>query len=77
VLLDIEMPNMDGFEACQRLRKVDPELPIIFVTAHADVDYRHEARKSGGDSFLTKPIQKTALLSLVNLFLSNSARRKR
>lgn len=75
VLLDIEMPNMDGFEVCRNIRKADSSIPIIFVTAYADVEHRVKGREAGGDSFLAKPIRDAPLLSVVKLFLNASRHR--
>lgn len=75
VLMDIEMPEMDGFVACREIRQVDSSVPIVFVTAHATVDYRRRGREAGGDSFLAKPVKKAPLLSLVTMFSSASRHR--
>ena len=75
ILLDIEMPDMDGFEVCRTIRAVDSSVPIIFVTAHADLGHRVQGRDAGGDSFLAKPIKEAPLLSLVKLFLNASRHR--
>ena len=75
ILLDIEMPDMDGFEVCRTIRAVDSSVPIVFVTAHADVEHRVMGREAGGDSFLAKPVREAALLSLVKLFLNASRHR--
>ncbi|MDH2435208.1 EAL domain-containing protein [Pokkaliibacter sp. MBI-7] len=58
ILLDVEMPGMDGYEVCQTIKK-DSELsdiPIIFVTAHSEVQNELRALESGGVDFLHKPI---------------------
>ncbi|MCK5379365.1 MAG: response regulator [Acidobacteria bacterium] len=75
ILLDIEMPDMDGFEVCRTIREVDSSVPIIFVTAHADVEHRVKGRSAGSDSFLAKPIREVPLLSVVKLFLNASRHR--
>lgn len=75
ILLDIEMPDMDGFEVCRTIREVDSSVPVVFVTAHADLEHRVKGREAGGDSFLAKPIREAALLSLVKLFLNASRHR--
>ena len=75
ILLDIEMPDMDGFEVCRTIREVDSSVPIVFVTAHADLEHRVKGREAGGDSFLGKPVREAALLSLVKLFLNASRHR--
>jgi two-component system sensor histidine kinase/response regulator len=64
VILDVRMPDMDGFEVCARLRALPggPETPILFFTALRDVDTFDRAAQAGGDDFLTKPILPTELL---------------
>ena len=77
ILLDIAMPEIDGLSICRAIRRIDKELPIVFVTAHADVANRVDAREAGGDSFLTKPIQPGTLLPLVKVFTRAERRRPR
>lgn len=63
ILLDVMMPEKDGFELCAELRR-DPELaavPIILVTALDDRDARHRGLEVGADEFLTKPFNTTEL----------------
>ncbi len=64
VLLDVVMPVMDGFEACRQIRAMDrgSEVPILFVTAHGDLQTHGKAIESGADDFLSKPIQRVELL---------------
>ncbi len=59
VLLDISMPEMDGFEVCTRM-KAEPRLkdvPVIFLTAHTDVSEKVRAFAVGGIDYVTKPFQ--------------------
>jgi CheY-like chemotaxis protein len=58
VLLDIEMPGMDGFELCRRLRLLSghEKTPVIYVTGHADFDSRARSVLSGGDDLISKPV---------------------
>ena len=57
VLMDCEMPRMDGFEATRRIRELDqPQVPIIAFTAHAGASDREQCRRSGMDDFLSKPV---------------------
>jgi DNA-binding response OmpR family regulator len=57
VLLDIEMPEMDGFAACASIRReADPDLPIIMVTGLDDAESIHRAFAAGATDFITKPI---------------------
>jgi len=74
ILLDVEMPEMDGFSVCKAIRNVDPAVPIVFVTSHVDLEHRVKGREAGGDSFLAKPVRPGALMSLVGLFSSSSRR---
>lgn len=67
VLLDVMMPDMDGFETCKKI-KSNPEtnhIPVIMVTALSDVENRVKGLESGADEFLTKPIDDTALFARV------------
>ena len=58
VLLDIEMPGMDGFELCRKLRLLPgyKKTPVIYVTSHSDFDNRARSVLSGGDDLISKPI---------------------
>ncbi|MCX7794334.1 MAG: sigma-54 dependent transcriptional regulator [Thermodesulfovibrionales bacterium] len=55
VLLDLNMPDMNGLETMQHLREIDPEVPIIFVTAYGDIPTAVEAIKMGAYDFIIKP----------------------
>jgi len=58
VLLDIELPGMDGFELCQKLRAMPDyrKTPILFVSGHTELDDRIKSVLSGGDDLISKPI---------------------
>lgn len=65
ILLDVMMPRMSGFQACQKL-KADPEtrdIPVIMVTALNEVSDVEKAVESGANDFLTKPVNKLELLT--------------
>jgi two-component system KDP operon response regulator KdpE len=57
VLLDINMPGMDGVEVCKSIRKVSPRLPIIMLTVQGGEDRKVDALDSGADDYITKPFQ--------------------
>jgi DNA-binding response OmpR family regulator len=58
VLLDIEMPDLSGYDTCRRFREQErgTDVPVIFVSAHDTTPERVAAYEAGGDDFLTKPI---------------------
>ena len=67
VLLDVMMPEMDGFDVCRRL-KADPqtaEIPVVMVTALSEVADRVRGLQAGADDFLTKPVNDVALFARV------------
>ncbi len=65
LLLDIKMPGMDGMELQERIREVDPDPTIIFITAHATVDTAVKALKNGAFDYVTKPVDPDYLSHLV------------
>ena len=67
VLLDLRMPEMDGFEVCRRL-KADPDtsdIPVIFMTAVDDTAHKVEGFSLGAVDYITKPIQREELLARI------------
>ena len=68
ILMDIQMPVMDGITATKTIRGLpDIKQPkIVYVTAFADDLHRDEARNSGADSFISKPIDREILLSILD-----------
>ncbi len=58
VMLDIEMPSMDGFELCRQMRQLPgyQRTPVIYVTAHADFENRAKSILSGGGDLISKPV---------------------
>jgi CheY-like chemotaxis protein len=65
VFLDIDMPRMNGIDACRELRALDGDATIVMLTA-AGPDAEAEARAAGADLFLTKPFSPLDLLQLVD-----------
>lgn len=61
IVLDLQMPGMDGIETLRELKKIRPELQVIFLTGHASVDKGIEAMKLGAMDFLEKPADIEAL----------------
>ncbi|UCV12701.1 response regulator [Dechloromonas denitrificans] len=65
VLMDIQMPEMDGYEAARRIQELAPELPIIAQTAHAMSDEREKCFAAGMVNHIAKPIKLDELLRLI------------
>ena len=70
ILLDVNLPDMDGYEVCRSLRAVDDKVPIVFVTAKSEIKDHTAGRAAGGDSYIVKPVARAALRSLVSMFTS-------
>lgn len=71
ILLDVMMPGIDGFETCQRL-KANPktcDIPVMFMTALADVDNKVKGLKLGAVDYVTKPFQEEEVLARVKTHL--------
>jgi signal transduction histidine kinase len=66
ILMDIIMPNVDGFEAFESIRKIKPEIPIIAVTAQAFAQEQKRAQSLGFNEYMTKPISPKKLIELIN-----------
>lgn len=66
VLMDIQMPQVDGYEATHRLRKLGYKIPIIALTAHALKEERDRCLRVGCTDHFTKPIDREKLISLVH-----------
>jgi PAS domain S-box-containing protein len=72
ILLDILMPGLDGFEVCRRLKadKMLADIPVVFLTAmKGDRESRIKALESGGEAFLTKPIDESELLAQIRAMI--------
>jgi CheY-like chemotaxis protein len=70
ILLDVTLPDMDGYSVCRALRTVESKVPIVFVTAKGDMKDYAAGRAAGADSYLVKPIARASLRSIVGLFTS-------
>ena len=67
ILMDLTMPLMDGFAAAKLIRQKEnlKNVPIIAITAHQETDFRSDAKASGFDAYVTKPIDVQWLKELI------------
>jgi DNA-binding NtrC family response regulator len=66
VITDLKMPGLDGIEVLEAIKKDDPDLPVIFITAYATVESATEAIQKGGFDFITKPFRKEQILFTID-----------
>ena len=72
VLMDAIMPGIDGFECCALMRKSLPLTPIIFMTGLTDVEHTVKAFESGGNDYITKPVNPAELLARITAHINNA-----
>lgn len=70
ILMDLIMPEMDGFEATIAIKTQHPAIPVLALTAHSFPRERHQAYKAGCDEIITKPIRKDILFLILKRHLS-------
>jgi CheY-like chemotaxis protein len=72
ILMDVQMPGIDGLEATQRIRRMSNghQVPILAVTASAFTEDRERCLEAGMNDFLTKPIDPEALYTAMHAWLS-------
>jgi len=78
ILLDIMMPEMDGFEVCKKLKELPEtkEIPVIFLTAKTETEDIIEGFKAGAVDYVVKPFNSSELLSRVNTHIELAHTRK-
>lgn len=71
ILLDIMMPDMDGFETLAEIRKNPAlsDIPVIFLTADTEAETEEKAKEVGAKGLITKPFKKDVLLDLVEKYM--------
>ncbi|MBN1541463.1 sigma-54-dependent Fis family transcriptional regulator [candidate division KSB1 bacterium] len=76
VLMDIQMPGIDGIETLKRIKGENSLIPVIMMTAHGTIERAVESMKLGAYDFLTKPFARDRLLVTINNALLNSSLRR-
>lgn len=74
VLLDVVMPDMDGYETCRKIRDLNPEMPVIFVSANTHTEEILKGFDSGGVDYLTKPIEASVVSRKVQVVIDERKR---
>ena len=73
VVTDLLMPRMDGLELLQKIQQVDPDIPVIMVTAHGDISIAVKAMRNGAYDFLEKPPDPLHMLEIIRRGLRHRA----
>ena len=71
-LLDVMMPNMDGFTLAEEIRNVDPDVPLFFLSAKSMKDDIMKGYKLGADDYITKPFDSDILLQKIKAILKRN-----
>lgn len=71
VLSDVRMPGLSGLELLERLRVLDPDLPVVLITGHGDVPLAVAAMRLGAHDFITKPYDPDHLAAIINRALAH------
>jgi two-component system nitrogen regulation response regulator GlnG len=77
VISDVRMPQMDGVQLMQEIHSYDPDIPIIIITAHSDLESAVSAYSSGAFEYLPKPFDVDEAVSLVNRALTHSREQRK
>jgi two-component system copper resistance phosphate regulon response regulator CusR len=69
VLLDVNLPHINGMELCRRMREANRDVPILMLTALGELDDKMDAFSAGADDYLVKPIHLRELVARLRVFL--------
>jgi len=73
ILLDLNLPELNGYEVCSEVRKRKPGIPIIMLTALGETEDKIEGFERGADDYLVKPFDFRELLARINVFIKRNA----
>ena len=74
IIADVMMPRMDGFEMGRRIRQLDRNVPLLFLTAKSEIDDIVEGFELGGNDYLKKPFKMLELIVRIKAFLRKNVR---
>lgn len=72
ILMDVVMPELDGFEATREIKRINSKVKVICQTAYPATDHQVACRESGMDSYLAKPIPPILMLKTIDEFISHN-----
>ncbi|MDP2810326.1 MAG: response regulator [Rhodocyclaceae bacterium] len=78
ILLDVELPDIDGYEICRQLRQAEggADIPVIFVSGHDAIEDRIRGYEAGGDDYVVKPFEQQELLAKIARLARSTADRR-
>ena len=74
IVLDVQMPGLNGLQVQERLARTGHQYPVIFITAHDDSALREQALAAGALAFLRKPFDEELLIKILNIALNRDGR---
>ncbi len=77
LLVDVRMPGIDGMEVLKRAKEIAPDLPVVLITAYAEVPAAVAAMRAGAFDYLPKPFDHTEVIQVVRAALAERERRRR
>jgi two-component system, cell cycle response regulator DivK len=69
VLMDIKMPEMNGYDATKLIKSYNPKIPVVFQTAFAMPEERAKGYDAGGDDYIEKPIRQNKLMQIAGKYI--------
>jgi DNA-binding response OmpR family regulator len=71
VVLDVTMPELNGYQTCREIKRIDKKIPVIILTAKTDPADKFWAFQSGANEFLNKPIDPAVVLARIQALLAS------
>jgi len=75
VLLDVNLPGIDGIELCRRMKRTSPSIPVIILTVQAETEAVQRGIRAGANTYLAKPFEIGQLMGAINYALRPPIRR--